>query len=582
VAFVPRIDTNSVPADVGAVGSPSTTVVATPGKPPKYSPNNLSVQIPSPSALSSASQSSQFLSSSSSAGSGTGVSTTSGAVAPSSSAGSGGGGHTPGKSPKVNPFSSASPKTNPFMTIDSTGKASHGFWGGAETTAAAAAAAGAHSKNDDTINKGGADDGQKAESHGEAGRRLQKEVVSAPIPAPVSVPAPAPALPVAPPLAPTPAAAVVNPFLKATSGISLNIPGNPFGIGVGGLTFPSVGGAGSSFLSSVAAAASGKSVFGPSEGGGILKALSSGAAPVAVFGSSSSSSSGSSSGAGAESGIALRGSSAPIPSILSSASSSKAQAFSHIASVPSTGSEGDKDGGGDGDIPGVGDDYNPEEESTAAFVPVYTFAPGMAAAAQITGEEDEDCLLQVRAKLFRLVQVKHKAVAVEGAGDGDEQSPPVASENDSTAGASAAAASSSEWVEVGVGPLRILREKSSGDSSGAAAATGDAAVRRSTRIVMRREDKKGGAGTKVILNLRLLAHCVLAKNGDKAFSISTLLPKVVEVKTSANAAGAEPALITTTKTTDEVEMVSYLLRCKAPTETHTVMSLMRSAIDACK
>lgn len=84
----------------------------------------------------------------------------------------------------------------------------------------------------------------------------------------------------------------------------------------------------------------------------------------------------------------------------------------------------------------------------------------------VTGEEHEECLLQVRAKLFRLDA-------------GGSSSSKDKSTNAGEAGPSSAAAGSAEWVEVGIGPVRLLKSR-----DGVAAG----------RLVMRREEKKGGIG----------------------------------------------------------------------------------------
>jgi hypothetical protein len=83
----------------------------------------------------------------------------------------------------------------------------------------------------------------------------------------------------------------------------------------------------------------------------------------------------------------------------------------------------------------------------------------------VNGEEGEDCVLQLRAKLYRLDSEK-------ATGDGDDGA---------TAAVTSEVPPKQEWKEVGTGPVRVLRQK-----GGAA-----------ERLVMRRENHPGGVGTKV-------------------------------------------------------------------------------------
>jgi hypothetical protein len=143
----------------------------------------------------------------------------------------------------------------------------------------------------------------------------------------------------------------------------------------------------------------------------------------------------------------------------------------------------------------------------------------------VTGEENEECVIQVRAKLFRLSvpgdSVKASDIAQEvrrNSSSGsvlpsdegtkideksDEVSAAVANNtsegNNSKEGETSLPETKSksigEWVEVGIGPVRILKQKEpvhfQKDSS-----PGDSCSAQSSkkRLVMRREDKKGGRG----------------------------------------------------------------------------------------
>lgn len=153
----------------------------------------------------------------------------------------------------------------------------------------------------------------------------------------------------------------------------------------------------------------------------------------------------------------------------------------------------------------------------------------------LTGEEAEDCVTQMRAKLFRLsypdkdrekannaAATADMSVFGQGTDIGSSSSKPLTSaggDNDDTTsnGASSSCYGGAEWVEVGIGPLKVLctttaeTEKTeneaghdnnqsnndeaseSGKNHGANSGSRSATCKKG-RIVMRREDKKCGTG----------------------------------------------------------------------------------------
>jgi len=157
-------------------------------------------------------------------------------------------------------------------------------------------------------------------------------------------------------------------------------------------------------------------------------------------------------------------------------------------------------------------------------------------------------MLQVRAKLFRLDVPDDRLVAITrgAAGAASEANGDAHGANGSSSGDAAAAVTAPsggdapaaagkgktpEWVEVGIGPVRLLTPKKSLTQTSlhewATAAHGDgegdapAAPRpESARLVMRREDKKGGHGTKLLLNTLLKGYISVAKQGDRMFRIT--------------------------------------------------------------
>ena len=113
----------------------------------------------------------------------------------------------------------------------------------------------------------------------------------------------------------------------------------------------------------------------------------------------------------------------------------------------------------------------------------------------VTGEEEEECLLQVRVKLFRLAKKHIEKLENKNKKDNSSDEP--------VSNADVNLANQVEWVEVGIGPLKILRNKPNSelDKLNAFSAVGgsDSSLNSSSsissgRLVMRREDKKGGIG----------------------------------------------------------------------------------------
>jgi hypothetical protein len=166
----------------------------------------------------------------------------------------------------------------------------------------------------------------------------------------------------------------------------------------------------------------------------------------------------------------------------------------------------------------------------------------------VTGEEHEDCLLQVRVKLFRL-NFKSKPVTSNpslanimtttrdsdlGMGIYTEQQPSIDTvENEEYSirdkaivpssgnglqalSVESADMSAAEWVEVGIGPLKLLQSRGplstqsnnctekDASSSQASRELEGLQFKQMARIVMRREEKKGGIGENTILYLSII------------------------------------------------------------------------------
>ena len=209
-----------------------------------------------------------------------------------------------------------------------------------------------------------------------------------------------------------------------------------------------------------------------------------------------------------QSGPGLAFGSGALPS-MAAATSSKLSASSS-SSFPSLGAPaatkesrvssgaGDEDGAG---VDGGGDD--PEEDLTpATFGKTYQ----LQGAPVPTGEEGEECLIQVRAKLYRLAQSAPRAASssptadVKDGGEANAHPP--------------APSGPGEWLEVGVGPARLLKKRASEtdskacNSNAAHEESENAVATNKLRVVMRREEKKGGQGkfTSHTYNKHFTAH----------------------------------------------------------------------------
>lgn len=171
----------------------------------------------------------------------------------------------------------------------------------------------------------------------------------------------------------------------------------------------------------------------------------------------------------------------------------------------------------------------------------------------VTGEENEECLFQFRAKLYRwnlMTIISDESFA--------ESTPDDQSIKNSALPVESASPSKADgnWIEVGVGPVRILsgklidtsidKEKIENENCH----VNDKSVKSSfkkTRVVMRREDKKGGhgkfsyllidapsdysisnmiIGTKLLLNISIQNYMNISKQGDKAIRIVCVHPEI--------------------------------------------------------
>mmetsp|Transcript_14051 Transcript_14051/g.20125 ORF Transcript_14051/g.20125 Transcript_14051/m.20125 type:complete len:441 (+) Transcript_14051:92-1414(+) len=162
-----------------------------------------------------------------------------------------------------------------------------------------------------------------------------------------------------------------------------------------------------------------------------------------------------------------------------------------------------------------------EPEQNAAFIPtqIFSLPPETEEA---NGEENEKCILQLRAKLYSLVdhssaqslqqQENDKNQDDNNANNDKNSEPPLSKieQHQSIANRS--------WKEVGIGPVRILQQRRPLQDL---EEKRQSETTTNTRIVQRRESTPGGMGTKLILNIPIRRETVVHRQGDKHILVST-------------------------------------------------------------
>eukprot|EP00605_Chrysophyceae_sp_TOSAG23-4_P001121 GSChrysophyteH1.ASY1.ANO1.1227.1 assembled CDS len=489
---------------------------------------------------------------------------------------SGSGSPSTGRSPKHNPFGHISPKTNPFMSL---GPPKDHFWESQEAEARVAAAT-EKAAGSSHINEGGSK--TNSELTNTHGNETNSEVADAGTPPSLSsafdkekmkagshthtqkheklgilekleeVVSPAPDSSAGAGVAEGAKKAdnnsYKNPFLMSSHGLSLGF-GNT-------LSSAGVFGSSSNALSTS---------FG---GGGILSKLST--VPTAMFTSTTQSNS---SGKGSPAAILSSSKSLSTRSGLesdgvhasSSKSSTRGDDDKKLNTDSCTSNDGDGDdttaggasdagavsgasnvnviGSGAGDVISEEGGEDPEEDhSPRVYGKTYDFLGGPI----VTGEEEEKVVVQHRCKLYRLT------------------------EQGST--------KKKEWVEVGIGPLRVLSSKAKSSD-----------FMRPTRIVMRREEKKGGSGTKLLLNLPIRAQCSVTQNSENTFVLSTVVAKQQDTSlgcdesknngTSGGNSNDSEGNVVQNCTETELVSRSYLVKCKLAKEIDEILRIVKASLD---
>ncbi len=106
-----------------------------------------------------------------------------------------------------------------------------------------------------------------------------------------------------------------------------------------------------------------------------------------------------------------------------------------------------------------------------------------------------------------------------------------------------------DYVEVGIGPLRILKPQGERDVE---------KIKTTARLVMRRESYARGPGTKLLLNIRLKACVTSVIKGEKSIILTVL----------ENQAEEDKGIVSNT----------YLFRFGLPEEAQTIQDLLHTYI----
>jgi len=206
----------------------------------------------------------------------------------------------------------------------------------------------------------------------------------------------------------------------------------------------------------------------------------------------------------------------------------------------------------------------------------------------VTGEEDDECMLQMRAKMFRLnAHIEAINNVSKNGGNNSSSGASNCSSNStdnnhneaettvtastgsdtvtaavdqavlaansvldavvkeksqsSTKAKPASATKAAEWVEVGIGPLKILNRRNGGNVPG------------SGRLVMRREDKQGGIGTKLLMNARLDKLLTVSKPSDKMIKLICVNHAEVPLPGASSTGATIGTYLIKTKTSDEAD-----------------------------
>jgi len=160
------------------------------------------------------------------------------------------------------------------------------------------------------------------------------------------------------------------------------------------------------------------------------------------------------------------------------------------------------------------------------------------------GEEGENCLFQIRAKLFKLVTFRKEEKIDDESTQEFVGIPPSSNTKDTQAKddneegkqlkrqqehKNTNATAEKKWSEVGIGPVKILEKRLDEKDDGNGKTNTSSAdekqktfnEKKSIRVVQRRESAPWGQGTKLILNVSLRSECHVTRQSDKYVKLAT-------------------------------------------------------------
>lgn len=184
--------------------------------------------------------------------------------------------------------------------------------------------------------------------------------------------------------------------------------------------------------------------------------------------------------------------------------------------VKSTSTDNDEEANGGGG----GSDKESDTDSPKP-APVFKASIHLSETVVVSGEEEENCLYQGRAKLYRF---KINEVS-KGEGENKESSAPSLGKYtplSPSLNLHRFTTEKAEWCEIGTGPIKILTKSvpptpnsnNNHETNQPLSPTSSTSSQERERIVMRREEKKGGVGIQLMLNILIAQGTSFARHTE--------------------------------------------------------------------
>mmetsp|Transcript_12088 Transcript_12088/g.12452 ORF Transcript_12088/g.12452 Transcript_12088/m.12452 type:complete len:468 (-) Transcript_12088:406-1809(-) len=208
--------------------------------------------------------------------------------------------------------------------------------------------------------------------------------------------------------------------------------------------------------------------------------------------------------------------------------------------------DNDETGETNNDEQGIQDNNNNNDDldSTGPFSPSHNIA---------NGESDEECILQLRTKLFRFSRNGNKT----------------------------------EWIEIGIGPLRILQPSTKVLTEENLEVSNESNVFKHSRLVMRRENTIRGVGTKLLLNVLLSSSVTIGRQAEKAIRFTCFSESSPSTSTTTTSSSLSTEAVGSNSTSETVitpQLVptSYLFKTEAIEDADKLLSSLESQISRAK